>query len=107
MKLGKFLKHVDFCTELEIYDEQDNLIYAGDIIPFHAAGDKDKGEQFCRDCAEDENYKAIEETKTALKLFNRKLHTDINGEAVGIKRYVSKHGVERFILTISVKGVGK
>lgn len=107
MKLGKFLKHIDFCMELEIYDEQENIIYAGDIIPFHAAGDKDKGERFCRECLEDEDYKAVNDTNTALKLYKRKLLTDNNGEAVSVKRYVNEHGVERFILIIYVKGVGK
>lgn len=107
MKLGKFLRHIDFCTELEIYDEQENIIYAGDIIPFYAAGDEDKGEQFRRECFEDKDYKAVEDTNTALRLYKRKLLTGDNGEAVSIKRDVNEHGVERFILIIYVKGIGK
>lgn len=107
MKLGKFLKHVDFFTELEIYDEQENLIYLGGVIPFHAASDKDKGERYIKECEEEEDYQEIKNTKLALQLFNRKLYTDINGEAVGIKDVINEHGVKRYILVIYVKGVGK
>lgn len=108
MKIGKFLKYIDFCVELEILDEQDNIIYNGGIIPFHAAGDtEEECQHFIDDCIADEDFKTAEDTKIALKLFNRKLYNDVNGEAVGIKKYVNEHGVERFILIIYVKGVGK
>ena len=104
MTVAKFLRHIDFMADVEIYDKKDHLLYQGSVIPFHAIADgEEELNSYERDLLEDEDSASIQELRNAMAVANRRLDTCIDYEAVGIKKRVNDHGVERFILTIYTK----
>ena len=74
MKLIKFLKHIDYTINIEIYDNKDRLLYIGSILPFHAIADKDK--EYIEDIREENNYKSIYLYEKALKIKDFKLYRE-------------------------------
>lgn len=104
MTVAEFLKHIDFMTDVEIYDRKDNVLYSGSVIPFHAIAEgEEEINLYKKELYKDEDYAAIQELRKAMAVANRRLDTCNEYEAVGAKSKVNEYGVERFILTITTK----
>lgn len=101
MKLVKFLKHIDFLTDIEIYDDKDRLLYTGSVIPFLAIADKDK--EYIKDLREEKDYEDICLYEKALKIKDFKLYRENEESSVSIKSKVNEYGVEIYTLVIVVR----
>ena len=104
MRIEKFLKHVDFFTDVEVFDKEDRLLYRGSVIPFHVMSRGRKNEiEYLKDSLDEKSYETIAEYEEAVKIKGRKLNTTKEYEAVFIDGNVNEHGVKKFVLHIYVK----
>lgn len=101
MKLIKFLKHIDYTINIEIYDNRDRLLYIGSVLPFHAIADKDK--EYIEDIREENDYKSIYLYEKALKIKDFKLYREDKEPYVSIKSKINEYGVEIYTLMIVVR----
>ena len=101
MKLIKFLKHIDYLTNIEIYDNKDRLLYIGSILPFHAIADKDK--RYIEDIREEKDYENIYLYEKALRIKDFKLDREDKEPCVCVKSKINEHGVEIYTLVIVVR----
>ncbi len=102
MKLKKFVKHIDFTTDVRLYDDNTNEeLWVGDILDLQAAATKDK--EYIKDLELDEEWKRLQSLKKGKKYLDWHLATDSQGEAVGITHHENEHHVIIYVLTIYIR----
>lgn len=102
MKLKKFVKHIDFTTDVRLFDDNTNEeLWAGDILDLQAAAAKDN--EYIKDLKLDEEWKRLNSLEEGKKYLNWRLATNSQGEAVGISHYENENHVIIYVLTIYLK----